>query len=461
MNKKTCLLVLVIFFALSLSAYPSKLIVNVAAPLGIDDTAAVQIALTQCVAHGPGCTVQLAAGTYKTQQLFAGNFHGTFKGKGMDVTIIQALPLKGNPDKPYSSNAPSVGNPYPNLVTFLEGDIVVSDMTLKVVDPTPIPGGWWDPAGNFYTTLIFALLDFRGESKMNVVVERVGLDGKIDDKFDTNLITGPKFEPYPLASQLPGTFRISSCRLINSIIGIWVNYLRDARVTIGGSPSAGNFIANVIAAGYLVDLSNSKVEFSHNNSSCGGAPWACFSAQQEPSVELPTSYLIDHNSFKATGSLEDGIWIVDLGPPFGTGKKADTVISNNTIVLEPPTYAGIETVFTEGTKIFNNRITGSGLYGISIEGSTKCNLILNNVNGVTADVAPIALLTVPSAFDGTTPVPTTDSLVVGSGGKANVLDEGINNKIVGLNLMHCDGPGKDIRDLMKHKMEGFRSQHKH
>lgn len=321
MSRKTYFFVLVIFFAISVSAYPSKLIVNVAAPIGIDDTAVVQAALDDCVAHGPGCTVQLAAGTYLTKQLFAKDFHGTFKGKGMDVTIIQALPLNGNPDNPYNSNPPSVGNPYPNLVTFLEGDIVVSDMTLKVVDPIPIPGGWYDPNSEFYTTLIFALLDFRGESPMNVVVDRVGLDGKIDNKFDTNLIAGPKFEPYPLASQLPGTFRISSCRLIDSIIGIWVNYLRDARLTIGGSASAGNVIANVIAAGYFVDLSNSSVEYSHNNSSCGGAPWACFYAQQNPSAELPTSFLIDHNRFKATGSFEDGIWILDLGPPFGMGKK--------------------------------------------------------------------------------------------------------------------------------------------
>lgn len=458
MNRKTSLLALVIIFAFSLSAYSATLTINVPAPNGTDDTVVLQAALDDCVAHGPGCTVQLTAGTYKSTQLFAENFHGTFKGKGMDVTIIQALPLKGNPDNPCTLNPPSLGNPYPNLVTFLEGDIVVSDMTLKVVEPIPIPDGWYDLNGVFYTTLIFALLDFRGELRMNVVVERVGLDG------EAGLIAGPKFEPYPLASQLPGTFRISSCRLINSIIGIWVDSLRDARVTIGGSASAGNFIANVVAAGYLLDLSNSKVEISHNNSSCGGAAWACFVAYQEQSVELPTSYLIDHNSLKPSGSLEDGIGIVDFGPPFGMGKKADAVISNNDIVIGPSAdgsaFAGIETVFTEGTVIWNNRITGSGLFGITVEGSTKCKLILNNVNGVTADTARIGLMTYPSVLDGS-PIPTTDSLVVGSGGKANVLDEGINNKVVGLNIMHCDGPGKDIRDLMKHRIEGFNSWHKH
>ena len=150
-------------------------------------------------------------------------------------------------------------------------------------------------------------------------------------------------------------------------------------VTIGGSASAGNVIANVIAAGYFVDLSNSSLSnYAHNNSSCGRRPrrraWLPCYAQQNPSAELPTSFLIDHNRFKATGSFEDGIWILDLGPPFGMGKK----------------------------------------------------------------------------------------LVVGSGGgKPTSSDEGINNKVVGLNYMHCDGPGKDVRDIMKHKMEHIRSWDKH
>lgn len=43
-------------------------------------------ALDQCVAHGPGCTVQLAAGTYFTNHLYTESFRGTGKGSGMDVT---------------------------------------------------------------------------------------------------------------------------------------------------------------------------------------------------------------------------------------------------------------------------------------------------------------------------------------------------------------------------------------
>ena len=464
MNRKTFLLVLVIFFGISVSAYPANFTVNVAAPSGGDDTAAVQLALDQCVApHPEGCTVQLAAGTYKTQQLFAKDFHGTFKGKGMDVTIIQALPLTVNQDHPYGLQPPNVSNPYPYLVIFLEGDIVVSEMTLKALDPIPVPGGYYEATGN-PANYIFALLGFMGESPMNVVVDRVGFEGINEvSTFSWNVVTGPSFEAYPytIPNQLPGTFRVSSSRSINNLLGIGFNAIRDAHITIGGSPKAGNVIANCSAGGFFSDLSNSSVVYSHNNASViGPTAWAGFLAWQGffTNVEMPTSFLIDHNSFTASGSYEAGIAILDFVDfLFGGGKKADVVISNNEIVIEPsengPAYAGMQIVATVGTVISNNRITGSGILGISIEGATQCMVKGNNVNGLTADWVPIALWT--------TVGPTTDSTVVGSGKKTNVYDEGINNTLVGVNNMNGNPPGPAIRDAMKRKMEVIKSLPKH
>ena len=64
---------------------------SVPLPNGTDDTEAMQLALDQCVSHGAGCTVQLAAGTYLTEQLFAKDFHGIFKGKFAGETRLTAL----------------------------------------------------------------------------------------------------------------------------------------------------------------------------------------------------------------------------------------------------------------------------------------------------------------------------------------------------------------------------------
>ena len=123
--------------------------------------------------------------------------------------------------------------------------------------------------------------------------------------------------------------------------------------------SAGNLFTNCNTGGGFADLSNSSVVYSHNNVSViGPVTWAGFLAFQGvyTSIEMPTSYLIDHNRFKASGSFQEGIWILDFVSAFEGRKTTNAVISNNTITIEPseygPAFAGIETTFTEGTVIF-------------------------------------------------------------------------------------------------------------
>ena len=465
MNRKTFLIVLVIFFAISLSAYPSKLIVNVAAPLGPDNTADVQAALDQCVGYsGPGCTVQLAAGIYKTKQLFAKDFHGTFKGRGMDVTIIQALPnLPVSQEQPIVWNSPpSVDNHYPMLVLFFGGDISVSDMTIRALEPNQLEE--WNIVEGERTTYMWALLDFMGQSeKMNVVVTRVELQGAYDESgpaySDHYNATGLSLDPYPTLyhpspGYLSGTFRISACRFDTFVEGIAAGFLREAPLTIGGSPSEANLIQNCDYGAVLINLDSSVVNFSHNDVSVvGPSAFGGIVAYQSPelgSIETPTSFLIDHNSFKAHGSSESGIAILDL---FGAGKTADVVISNNEIFIQPsengPAFAGIQNVFTEGTVISNNRIVGSGLFGIVLFGDTQAMVKGNNVDGLAAGVAAIYLDS-----------GTSNCTVVGSGKKTNVLDEGINNTLVGVNNMNGNSPGPAIREAMKRKMEMIKSLRK-
>ncbi|MGA2514670.1 MAG: hypothetical protein ABSG37_13805, partial [Candidatus Limnocylindrales bacterium] len=88
----------------------------VAKPNGTDDTAHIQAALDSCAAYGPNCTVQLRAGKYKTSQLVEDDFQGTFEGAGEYRTTIEALPkLTGTP----------------NLITFEDGNIEISDLTIS------------------------------------------------------------------------------------------------------------------------------------------------------------------------------------------------------------------------------------------------------------------------------------------------------------------------------------------
>ncbi len=414
-------------------------VVTVAPPNGTDDTAVMQAALNACVAHGPGCTVQLAAGTYLTKQLFAKDFHGTFKGKGMDVTIIQALPnLEVSQEIPVWSSPPSLENKYPMLILFFGGNIQVSDMAIKALEINPTKG-WHDYQGHldFYlwhqdpNTWLWSVLEFMGEAAMNVVVTRVALQGAYDTNvpgLDNYNAAGLSIDPYPpidspTPGYLAGTFRIAACRIDTLQQGIYAAVLHDARLVIGGSPSAANLIHNCGYAVTLLDLDWSSVDFSYNDASAlGPTAFAGLMVAQRyvVPIETPSSFLVSHNRMKATGADEDAIFIADCAPWYGEGKTGDFLISNNHITLEPTEDRlagdGIETYQTEGAVISNNRIVGTGWTGIAMWGDTGAMVKANNVEDVTAAgdwMYPASLC----LMDG-----TNNCTVVGFGNKTNVYD---------------------------------------
>jgi len=464
---KSLFVALCILCWISTAAFAGDLVIPVPCPNGTDDTAVMQAALNACVAHGPDCTVQLDAGTYLTKQLFAEDFHGTFKGRGMDATVIQALPnLPVSQDEPVWKNPPSLENKYPMLILFFEGDITVCDMTIRALETSPTEA-WYEFEGEPPISMLWALLQFMAPSEeMNVVVTRVAMKGAHDpggSVFDGYNATGfslDPYPPYPLPSSeyLAGTFRVSACRFDTLLEGIYGALFHDARIIIGGSPSEANVIRNCDYGAILVDLDSGFLDFSYNDVSVVGpsgfAGLAAWQAAIRPIV-TPSSFLVHHNRFKATGSYEDGIWLIDYGTAFGEGKTGDFVVTNNTIIIEPseelPAYAGIESMLTEGTVISNNRIVGSGLYGIALEGDTYAMVKGNNIEEVTADVAPIGLMLLWDEF-----LPN-DCTVVGSGTKTNLYDEGVNNTLVGVNNMQGNPPGPAIRDAMKRKMEMVKS----
>lgn len=107
--------------------------VKVPPPNGVDDTAKIQGALNTCAKYGPGCTVQLVAGTYLTKQVVVYNFQGTFKGMGMNSTTIEALPNLPVTNLVVTSCQPNLTNCiWPGLFEFVDGNISVSDLSIKI-----------------------------------------------------------------------------------------------------------------------------------------------------------------------------------------------------------------------------------------------------------------------------------------------------------------------------------------
>lgn len=115
-----------VFLAMSVPVGAVDLIVSVPGPSGGDDTAVLQTALDDCMNNHPaGCTIQLSAGTYRSQQLFGENFHGSVKGMGMDATTVQVLPFlevtPGPVTYEFDLNLPSRTNKLPVPAAFHGG----------------------------------------------------------------------------------------------------------------------------------------------------------------------------------------------------------------------------------------------------------------------------------------------------------------------------------------------------
>lgn len=436
----------------------SNYTVYVDPPSGGDDTAVLQAALDECMTgHPTGCTVQLSAGTYKSKQLIGESFHGSLKGMGMDVTIIQVLaPLEvtAGPVGPgfFDVNPPSRTNKYPMLIVFMVGDITVSDMTFKVSEPEPVVPWCYRDLGCGWTHL-YGLLGVVGTSA-NFLVDRVGFEGGLGTTpTGRNYDNGPFFSGISMDDPLRGTFKVVSSRVRNGEDSLLVWGVRNAQIIIGGSPSEGNVVEPGALGGAFVDLDHSVFEYSYNNvtvDTWGGL----YLVQGEFFLPQEASqFLIQHNTFNAAYSI-DGILAADYGPPRGRGKTADYVIRDNRIQLAgsevTPAWAGIEAVFLDGAVISNNRILGGSTVGIALEGASQCMIKANNMENLNADWARIGLLTADI-------YPSHDTTVVGFGQKANVYDEGFNNTLVGINNMQGNPPGPAIRDAMKRKMEMIKS----
>lgn len=434
------------FLGLSLilptTAFASGPTIWVAPPNGVNDTASIQAALNGCVAQGPGCTVQLQEGKYLTKQLVTYNFRGTFKGMGVDSTAIEALHNLSVIPNDISVQGECLPNTttclWPSLIIFVDGDIHVSDLSIRITAPPGTATTGWAIFGFRITTLVDALR-FMGQHPTNVAIDRISIEGLPDNSSTSfgvtfgfpvsfNVVNGviytgelPRsstpFDYYFLSGAL--TVRNSSFKTIFDGVST-DGFRRDNRVTLGGSPTAGNHFEDVYVGMDMETSESSIFDISHNDSSGFFAgmwvvPWLPVFVPSSPS-----RYLIHDNKFSTTGPGAQAVLLQnDPANPW-----INAMIWNNTIELKDSLSDGIDAEFTKDTMILSDTITGTGKDAIGLLGSILSAVIGNNVTGFTPDksigVAQIYLD--PS---------TTHDLVVCSNPGDTVLNQGTNNLVAG------------------------------
>jgi hypothetical protein len=94
-------------------------------PNGTDDTQAISDAFAQAIAAGHGSMVLLAEGTFHTGFLEVKEFDGVLSGSGKGTTIITNLPG-------LTPDAVIALNKVPALITFIGGNVSVSDLSVNL-----------------------------------------------------------------------------------------------------------------------------------------------------------------------------------------------------------------------------------------------------------------------------------------------------------------------------------------
>jgi hypothetical protein len=110
---------------------------------GQTDADALQAALSDAA---PDTVIQLAEGTYYLNHvLLAENFHGTIQGAGREKTIITTVgELPVSSDSPVTKNPPSLANPWPFVLTIVDGDVTLQGMTWRISERIPLRFKWGD-----------------------------------------------------------------------------------------------------------------------------------------------------------------------------------------------------------------------------------------------------------------------------------------------------------------------------
>ena len=382
-------------------------------PNGHDDTADIQNAFNAAVAH-PWSTVQLEKGTYYiSSQLTVNGFQGGFMGMGQGQTTIEALgnmpspnPEYNTPSSPFWAAPPGPSNPWPALITFEDGSIAISGMTITDTSPTPTQGWYWPTVdGGAWNTALLAGIEITG-LEASATVDHVTVIGAAGDYYGYNMANAIHIEGSMLPNgwtnpeadtiMLTGTFSVTNSVFTNAETGAFGNYLTKANVAFCDNTFTAPIASPAAPAEdfAVMDVSSTSVLMcgNHGTATAGFALWAGQSIWK--SGLLPSTVTITDNDFQ----VYEGANAVIL-QDFGTPSTLKAVVSGNVfqtpspagyVPTDPAGYSVIISYSLKSLVALQNTILGGGSAGVYISGGpglVSANTILGGYYGVFLDSA--------------------------------------------------------------------------
>lgn len=432
-------------------------------PSGGDDTPAISQAFEKAKAAGTGSVVQLCEGEYHVGYMEIYDFCGSLKGAGKGKTIITVLPGL-NLDELFAQHLLHC------MVKFIGGDVCLSHFTLQT-PPGQLSVGWPNK-GNIYSLLNFSAFsinyEFGNENRsINVVIDNVCFRGHLLEGgpgyvngyncmigvragFDYYSPYVAPFEPLPREKI---DFKITNCEFDTFVYGLGLEGMMNSRVIIGEN-SKGNIFNNLDQQGGVWESRNTVVsvegntfnipEFSYGLDLDDYPYYVIF--RNEPS-EKATVFNVQNNSFNMTHS-EYALFLRNRRTRTNPEEPAAIYqVRNNLFNMADGYEWGINSYYTQGMVIRNNKFTGQGDLALYLVNYSKGGLVLGN-NFSTAEFGTgVAYLNAS----------TSDWTFVGGNFTDKVIDLGANNVFTGMNVSTSDEPlGRSISEKlapMKHLMK--------
>ena len=370
-------------------------------PNGVDDTSNLQGALDSCTDPGYPCKIKLASGVFHVAPIVATNFHGEVRGSGQDATIVQALTdrvLHLTEADPFFLFDPTPEEPWHTLVMFVEGNTVVSDLTVHVPAETKT-NGWWGGCGGFKVPVLGVALGATGRHPMRFVVRNVSTigaeTGDADWPFTINGGMGV-FGFMPGGSldctdfvPATGEFIFDSNYASTTLEGTDVWSVRDSNIRITRNTYEGIVLHGAI----VLDASRSRAYIAYNNvSATSSAPIAMV---QNSLVGIGFPVVHGESEYTVLGNhvaVQDGFAGIEHLDHVDGLAPSKLHISENVIQMSGTNFAAISVDrASRSSLIRKNRISGEADYGIFVNHAAACKIGLNDFSDLAEGQVDILL----------------------------------------------------------------------
>jgi hypothetical protein len=402
-------------------------------PSGTDDTQAILNAFAQAKAAGPGSVVQLVAGIYKIGLIRVSDFTGYFRGAGKGRTIITNLPNLPQGDV-FASNSI-----YPALLMFIGGNLSMSDMTIHINDGNAVATP--DPIGDLYCILWLA------DNSTNHIPPIHYIKAAVDNvDFIAGYDGGTGFSPFSASTKYnvwssimislddqwgltPALCDVSitHCKMENDIFGTWIWGLDNgSSVNIENNQFIGGEM-QILAATCL----GSNVKIRNNQFQKGSFydlfidsyNWLWISEQV---LSVRSHFTVTGNNFQSqqgVTSLTMNDARRPLFPNEGFPQLLD--VMGNSFKTQDGGMA-IQGLNNVDAKIWNNKFSGTGVMGVSIDGDAATSTYAENIS-LLGNLFFAATYTDASVYLG----PYSKNCKVVGVSADNVVDNGVNNTVLG------------------------------